>query len=727
MPIVFDNESKIFNITTKNTSYLCGLADDGVLLHIAYGKRIKKLKSLNNIITFNFRSMSTKDLKELKGSTDTLPQEYPCFGSADLRTPAFHATYENGSTVTRLRYKTHRIIKGKPELDGLPATYTENDNEADTLIINMHDELTGLEVNLYYTAFTELDAIARHAEIVNNGNENININTALSLSIDFHEMNYDFIHLHGAWARERHIQKTPLINGDITIESRRGSSSHHHNPFFALASKNSDEDSGDVYGFNLIYSGNFTAGTETDSYNMARAYIGINPMNFGWLLKPSEKFVTPEAVMVYSDSGIGKMSRIYHKLYRTRLARGKYRDSKRPVLINNWEATYFDFDEEKILNIAKKAKDVGVELMVLDDGWFGKRNNDKCSLGDWYVNKNKLPNGIDGLAKKINEMGLKFGLWLEPEMISPDSELYKLHPDWCLHVTGRERNTARSQLLLDLSRVDVRDYIIKTISDILESAPISYIKWDYNRNMSEVGSALLPANQQCEVYHRYILGLYDVLEKITSRFPDVLFESCAGGGGRFDCGMMYYMPQCWTSDDTDAIERLYIQHGTSLCYPVSFMGAHVSAVPNHQTGRTTNIQLRGDVAMFGRFGYELDLSSLTEEELNIVKEQIKKYHELEDVIHKGDMYRIKSPYDDNIVSWEFVSEDGNTVIMAIYTIMGTVHAPYHKIKFKALDPDATYLNIDTNEQYDGDVLMTIGLNYEPRNNFHSTVEVYKKI
>ncbi len=726
MSIIYDETNKVFNISTNNTSYLCKVTDDGVLLHIYYGKKIKELKSLSGIIDFKEYAFSATDIFNPAGSTDTLPQEYPCYGSVDLRTPAYNAVYEDGSSVTILRYKEHKITNGKPKLLGLPATYTENDNEAQTLIITMNDSLKNVDVNLYYTAFAEHDAIAKHIEIVNNSDEAYSITSALSSCIDISGADFDFVHLQGAWARERHIQKVPLINGSVSIDSKRGSSSHHHNPFFALASKNADEETGEVYGFNLIYSGNFVAGVEVNAYNTARAYIGINPFNFSWQLNAGEKFVTPEAVLVYSDSGYGKMSRTYHKLYRTRLARGKFRDSKRPVLINNWEATYFNFNEEKIINIAKKAKEVGVELMVLDDGWFGKRDTDNCSLGDWVVDKNKLPDGLDSLARKINDLGMKFGLWFEPEMVSPDSDLYRAHPDWCIHVKDRTRNISRNQLILDLSRDDVCDYIINAISTVLSSAPISYVKWDMNRNMSEVGSALLPPNQQREVTHRYFLGLYKVLEAITGKFPDILFESCSGGGGRFDGGMMHYMPQCWTSDNTDAVERLYIQYGTSMVYPVSSMGAHVSAVPNHQTGRTTDIKMRGDVATFGRFGYELDLATLTDKELETVKEQIERYHELEDAIHHSDMYRLKSPFDGNAVSWEFVSDDRNTVILAAYTIMCSVQGATHKIKLQGLDPDAKYQNTNSGILYGGDVLMNIGINYNTDRDFKSDIVVFKK-
>lgn len=727
MPIMFDEKTRIFNISTKNTSYICGLVDDGVLIHLGYGKKTKSLGDFKNHILFKSRGFAPQDLPELESSTDVLPQEYPCYGSADLRTPAFHAVYEDGSTVTKLRYKSHKIIDGKPGLNGLPATYVEETNEAQTLVITMTDELKGLDVNLYYTAFYDYDVIARHTEIVNNGKGNVEVLSALSCCVDFHENNYDFLHLQGTWTRERHIERVPLIYGNVSVDSKRGASSHYHNPFFALVSKTADEDHGEAYGFNLIYSGNFVAGTEVTAFDMSRAYIGINPFNFCWQLGAGETFVTPETVLTYSAEGIGRMSRNFHKIFRKRLARGKYRDSKRPVLINNWEATYFEFNEEKIVNIAKKAKEMGVELMVLDDGWFGKRDTDNCSLGDWVVDKNKLPNGIDGLVKKINDLGMDFGLWFEPEMVSPDSDLYRAHPDWCLHVPERTRTQSRRQLILDLSRDDVCEYIIKAVGDVLRSAPITYVKWDMNRNMSEIGSALLPADKQREVAHRYILGLYKVLEALNQQFPDVLFESCSGGGGRFDAGMMYYMPQCWTSDCTDAVERLYVQHGTSVTYPISSMGAHVSAVPNHQTGRTTPIEMRGDVATFGRFGYELDLAKLTDEELEVVKKQIVRYHELEDIIHKGDMYRLKSPFDGYVVSWEYLSEDKESVVVANYNIKCKPLACITKIKLKGLDPDAKYQNTTTGEIFGGDTLMNFGINYFPEKDYMSEITLYKKV
>ena len=727
MSITFNEKSKTFNISTKNTSYICGIADSGLLVHIYYGKKTGDIGCTEDLTAYYGNAFTPIEPDIVNGTgANTAQFEYQS-ADTDYRTPAISVIAADGSPTVRLRYKSHKIFDGKPKLSGLPAVYTESDSEAQTLIITLKDDYTGLTVDLKYTAMYEFDAITRSAEIINNGTADASVMCALSCMVDFCGTDFDFVHLHGAWARERHIERVHVAHGNISIDSKRGASSHHHNPFFALCSKNADEDAGEVYGFNLIYSGNFIAGAEKNAWDITRAYIGINPFNFKWNLKPGESFVTPEAVLVYSDSGFGKMSRIYHKLYRTRLARGKYRDTSRPVLINNWEATYMEFDEEKILDIAKKAKDLGIELMVLDDGWFGHRDSDNSSLGDWYSDKRKLPNGVEGLAKKVTEMGMKFGLWFEPEMISPDSDLMKAHPDWYMHTNDRAPALGRNQLILDYTRDDVCEYIINAVSNILENAPVSYVKWDMNRNMSDIGSPMLSAQNQQEAAHRYILGLYKVMDALTSRFPDVLFESCSGGGGRFDGGILYYMPQGWTSDDTDAVERMYIQYGTSLVYPSSCMAAHVSAVPNHQTGRVTPLKTRGDVAMCGRFGYELDLTKLTAEESEIVKEQINRYHKLEGIIHNGDMYRIKSPFEGNTVSWEFVSEDKNTVVLCVYKILTKVEHELESIKLKGLIPDAMYKNTQTGNIYRGDALMNIGLKKHGFTDFSSEITVFEKL
>ena len=591
MSITFDEREKVFHLTTKNTSYIMKVAKEKYLSHVYWGRKIKtpdmENAQLNRFISFD----AVPDTKDRGYSLDFVCQEYPVGCGTDYRIPAVQAVFSDGSRAVELIYDSYKITSGKPKLKGLPATYIEDASEADTLEIVLTDTLKSMKVVLMYTAYNEIDAITRSVRIINESSEQILLEKVMSASVDYETSDYDFVELSGAWGRERHIERNRLRSGIQSIESRRGASSHQLNPFFALASKNANEEYGEVYGFNLVYSGNFTAGVEVDQIFKARAYIGMNDYDFSWLLESGESFQAPEAVMVYSSHGFGEMSRVYHRLYRKRLVRGKYRDAIRPILANNWEATYFDFNEEKILELAKTASELGIELLVLDDGWFGKRNSDNCSLGDWYVNKEKLPDGIGGLAEKVKEYGILFGLWFEPEMVSPDSDLYKAHPDWCIHIPGRERTECRNQLTLDLSREDVCEYIIKTVSQVLDEAAIGYVKWDMNRHMSELGSAGLPPKRQKEMPHRYMLGLYHVMEEIVSKHPDVLFESCSGGGGRFDPGMLYYMPQTWTSDDTDAVERLYIQYGTSLVYPVSAMGCHVSAVPNHQANRMTSLSI----------------------------------------------------------------------------------------------------------------------------------------
>lgn len=725
MSICYDEINKIFNLSTPNTSYLFGLFDNKVLTHIYYGKRIESDFEIKDVYNYENRAFSPV----YDGIADCdLPLEFPCYGSPDLRIPAFHARYKDGSTVTKLEYNGHKIAAGKPKLSGLPASYIESDSEADTLYIELADDVTGIKVVLMYTVYNDRDIITRSVKVINNGKDDVELLRIMSMSLDITDAKeYDFIHLPGAWARERHIERRSVINGGIYIDSKRGASSHHHNPFICIADKNTTEYSGEAYGFALVYSGNFTAGVEMNSEDIMRAYMGINDFNFRWNLEPGEEFQAPEVIMTYSPCGINKMSQNFHSLVRNRLVRGKYRDAQRPVLINNWEATYFDFNEEKIVNIAKTAKELGVELMVLDDGWFGKRNSDNCSLGDWVVDKNKLPNGIEALAKRINDMGMKFGLWFEPEMVSPDSDLYRKHPEWAMQVKGRKSSLGRNQLILDLSRSDVCDYIIGFMTDILNNAPISYIKWDMNRNMSEAGSLLLPAKKQQEFSHRYMLGLYRVLETLTTRFPDVLFEGCSGGGGRFDLGMFYYYPQFWTSDDTDAGERMYIQYGTSLLYPTSTMGAHVSAVPNHQVHRVTSIETRGNIAMMGRFGYELDLATLSDNEKAIVREQIKTYKKWGQVIHTSDMYRLKSPFDTNHFAVEFVSEDKKHIIVIYGNILGEPNARVDRLKLKGIERNAKYQLLDSDKIYGGDVLESIGIPMKNEGDFTSTMMIFERV
>ncbi|GFP75230.1 alpha-galactosidase [Clostridium fungisolvens] len=712
MGITFNEDNKVFHLQAKDTSYIMQIVKDGYLAHLYWGKKIRNVNEKDMLVYRGRTSFSANpDDKDKIFSLDTLPQEYPAYGNTDFRTPAYQLQLENGSTITDLRYESYTISKGKPKLNGLPATYVEAEDEAETLEIVLIDSLIGLRVHLLYTVFEKYNVITRSARFVNEGNCNLKLLRGLSMSLDFMRDDFDFLHLNGSWARERHIIREKLTPGMHTIESRRGASSHEHNPFIAIISQDCTEEKGEAYGLSLVYSGNFLAQAEINMYKSTRVSLGINPFDFSWLLEPGQDFQTPEVVMVYSSEGLGAMSRTYHKLYRTRLCRGRYRDKTRPILINNWEATYFDFDAEKLINIAKEAKKLGIELFVLDDGWFGKRNSDDCSLGDWVVDKNKLPDGLKSLGDRINDLNMKFGLWFEPEMVSPDSDLYRAHPDWCLHVPERTRSTARTQLILDLSREDVCDYIAKAISQVLSSAPISYVKWDMNRNMTEVGSKLLSADRQRETAHRYILGLYKIMDKLTDEFEDVLFEGCSGGGGRFDPGILYYMPQIWTSDDSDAVERLKIQYGTSILYPASTMGAHVSAVPNHQVGRNTPLKMRGDVAMSGNFGYELDLTKFTEKEKKEVKEQVMQYKELRALIQFGDMFRLVSPFEGkgNETAWMYVSEDKNEAMVAYFRILAEADAPVRKLRLIGLDPDKDYLVSECEGIFGGDELMYSGI------------------
>ena len=724
--ITFKNN--VFHLATKDTSYVMGVFG-GRLLNLYYGKRIVCVPEIDYMLpSTDLRAFSCADIRinGKKASTDNLTMEYSTFGSADLRTPAFSAVYEDGSSVTRFEYEDYKIYDGKYTIPGLPSVYSEKGDKVSSLQIVLSDKVKCVTATLNYAVFEDYNAITRSVKIENVGKIAFDIEKVMSLCFDFRRADFDMITLNGAWARERLPERAAVRIGTQEISSMRGITSHHENPFIALVDKNTDENIGEAYGFNLIYSGNFIAGVQRDSYNMARVYMGINPQNFKWKLEPGESFWSPEAVSVYSDCGLGKMSRAFHRLYRERLCRGKHRDIRRPVLINNWEATYFNFNEEKIISIAKSAKQAGIELMVLDDGWFGKRNSDNCSLGDWVANLEKLPNGVEGLAKKVHALGMQFGLWMEPEMISPDSDLYRAHPDWCLHIEGRESSLGRNQLVLDLTRSEVRDYIKSVFDRLLSDGNISYIKWDMNRSMTEVGSAVGGADAQGKVYHAYVLGLYDIMDYVAKTYSDVLFEGCSGGGARFDAGILNYFPQIWTSDDTDALERVFIQYGTSMCYPYSAMGAHVSAVPNHQVYRTTPIKMRGDISICGQLGYELDLNKLSETDMDIVGKQVSDYKELSEVFHKGDLYRLMIPIDNNAAVNEFVSADQNTVIVCTYILKATPNAPYDYVKLKALCSDAIYEDRN-GKRYSGEYLMNFGVPIKYTADYESELIVLRRI
>ena len=709
MAIVYDASSKTFNLSTSKTSYVLKVLGSNHVAHVYWGKKIKA-KNLDYVLrSKNWGSFLTNTDNIDDFMLEMTPQEYPGYGSTDLRTPAVELQFSDGTSATDFRYESHNIYAGKNKLNNLPATYVEDENEAMTLELTLVDSLKNVKLILSYSVFEEFDAITRSVKIINESNEDVNINRVLSANVDFRDSDYELLQLSGAWARERHIIRKEIRSGSQSIESRRGSSSHAQNPFMALVRKDTTEQHGEVYGFSLVYSGNFLAQVEVDTHSQTRVSLGINPHGFEWHLNANEEFQTPEAVMVYSSEGLNKMSQIYHTLYRTRLARGYWRDRVRPILINNWEATKFSFNEEKILDIAKSAADVGIELFVLDDGWFGERNDDYRGLGDWYPNTNKLPSGISGLSKKVNDLGLSFGLWIEPEMVNKDSELYRNHPDWIISTPNRSDSHGRNQYVLDFSRHEVVDYIHEMISKVLRESNISYIKWDMNRSITECYSKAFPKEQQGEVMHRYILGVYDLYERLINEFPKILFESCSSGGGRFDPGMLYYAPQAWASDDSDAIERLKIQYGTSMVYPISSIGAHVSEIVNQQVFRNTPIETRANVAYFGAFGYELDLNELTELEKQKVKEQVEFIKQYRELIHKGKFYRLQSPFENNITAWMVVSDDKKEAIVGWYKVLNDVNESFKRIKLKGLNENLNYYIEQKGEYHYGDELMNLGM------------------
>lgn len=714
MAIQFLEKEKMFKLDTVNSSYIIEIGEGDYLLHLYYGGllpdyNVKDLKFRGFFASFspNSPSVNRDDF-----SADLAPMEYSCNGTGDFRVSALQVRNHDGNCSTDIRYLSHKIYQGKPELKGLPALYAKED-EAETLEILAEDKVTGLNVILLYTVFEQSPSMTRSVRVQNNSQVPLNLERVHSVCIDFPGMDYEMTHLYGQWFKERSVAKRKLQHGLQGIASKRGSSSHNHNPFMALSKEGATETAGEVFGFNLVYSGNFSIEIEVDSRNTARLIGGINPTDFNWLLEPGEEFTAPEMVMVYSDQGMGEMSRIFHKLYMSHLVRGKWRDVKRPILINSWEAAYFDFDDDKLVAFAEEASKLGIEMLVMDDGWFGHRNQDNSSLGDWYVNENKLKGGIGSLIQRVNATGLKFGIWYEPEMISPDSDLFRAHPDWYLHVPGRESSLARQQYVLDMSRSDVRDNIFEQMKAVLANNNIEYLKWDFNRNLTEVGSALLPAERQKEVFHRFVLGTYDLMDRFTKAFPDILFENCSGGGGRFDPGMLYYSPQIWCSDNTDAIERLTIQFGSSLCYPVSTMGAHVAARPR------TPLSTRAAVALSGSFGYELDPRKLTEEEKEEVRAQIKEYHTYNNVIQKGDLYRLIDPNENHFhCAWEYVSPDQSEALLTVVT-MRLGETPYFVLRLQGLCEDKLYEDVETGEVYSGALLMKAGINLTPRGSGHS--------
>ena len=713
MSIVFHEKNRMFHLFNDKISYIMAVLPNGQMGQLYFGKRIHQREDYSYLLEMMARPMGSYVFENDRTlSLEHVKQEYGVYGSTDYRCPAVEILQENGSRISDFCYKSHTVSGGKPKLKGLPATYTESDSEAETLTLVLEDKVTGIELELLYTLFAGSGIIARSARFLNCGKKPVHLLKAMSLCMDLPDHDYDWIQFSGAWARERYPKKRRLETGIQSVGSMRGHSSHEHNPFVILKRPTADEFQGEVIGFSLIYSGNFLAQAEVDTHDTTRVLLGINPEWFDWKLEPGEEFQTPEAVMVYTDRGMNDMSQTFHRLFQKRLARGYWRDRERPILINNWEATYFDFTEERIVEIAKKAKEQGIELFVLDDGWFGKRTSERAGLGDWKANPERLPEGITGLAQKIEALGMKFGLWFEPEMVNKDSDLYREHPDWILSVPERRQSQGRYQYVLDFSRKEVVDYIYDRMAEILGSGKVSYVKWDMNRSITECWSAALPADRQGEVFHRYILGVYDLYDRLNTAFPEVLFESCASGGGRFDPGLLYYAPQGWASDDTDAAERLKIQYGTSYCYPISSIGAHVSASPNHQIMRSTPLYTRANVACFGTFGYELDLNRLTAEEQEEVKRQTAFMKKYRSVLQFGSFYRLESPFEGNVTAWMSVSGDRKTAVVGWYRTLNGINMGYTRVKLRGLEPDSVYRVSEDGAlrgEYYGDELMNVGL------------------
>lgn len=642
-------------------------------------------------------------------SLDTLPQEFPSYGVGDYRNNCVGVCQADGTRAADFRYVSWEIREGAHKIPGLPCLFDE-DETAETLVIFLEDAASSLKLELYYVVFADRDVIARSARITNGGKEAVRLEKMMSACLELPNGSWEAIHFHGRHAMERRLERLPLMHGTMEVGSRRGTSSHQHNPGVILCSPDATEEHGGCYGLSLIYSGSFSMEIEMDQMDSVRAVCGINPEFFEYRLEPGEAFDTPQLMMTYSGSGLGRMSANFHSIIRHNLCRGKYKFARRPVLINNWEATYFDFNEEKILSIARQASELGIEMLVLDDGWFGSRDSDNAGLGDWFVNTDKLKGGLADLVTGINGLGMKFGIWIEPEMVNEDSRLYREHPDWALTIPGRKPCRSRNQLVLDMSRSEVRDYVFDSIAAVLKSANVEYVKWDMNRSICDVYSAVLPKERQGEVYHRYVLGIYDLMERFTSSFPNILFEGCSGGGGRFDPAILYYSPQIWCSDDTDGIERLEIQYGTSFFYPISAVGSHVSAIPNHQTGRRTPLATRGVVAMAGSFGYEMDLNLLTEDEKEAVKAQVEDYKKYYDLIHNGDYYRLTSPQGDSgFTAWQFVSGDKTRTLLNLVITHVRANAPDLWFKLRGLDPEKRYRLEENGRIYSGSALMNAGI------------------
>ncbi|MBS7577007.1 MULTISPECIES: alpha-galactosidase [unclassified Enterococcus] len=704
--IIFNQQRRIFHLSTPQMSYVMQVLPSGHLTHLYWGDQLKDaaLDYLINEIKRASYIADTDGIKEFK--LERLPIEYPAYGNSDLRKPAFVLEHADGSNISDFRYVDFEVQSKLLKPKNLPGL---EDERGETLIITLIDEEKQLKMQQFYGLNHQTAALVRFVTIENIGSEVTQIAELSSACIHIDDTNQKLLHLSGGWARELHYQQSELTQNGQVIESLRGQSSHEHQPFIALADSQFNEDYGEIRAMSLLYSGDFRASVTMEMHDALRLQIGLNPAQFSWRLEAGEKFETPAALLVYAKNGLQEMSQTFRNSYQQFLVRGHHQWQERPILINSWEAFYFDLEEARLLNFAKESADLGIELFVLDDGWFGRRDNASSSLGDWQVDLRKFPNGLGSFSQKIKALGLKFGLWVEPEMISPDSQLYRQHPEWVLGTPNRRPSLSRDQWVLDLTNPAVRDYLVETFTGIFKSAAVDYVKWDFNRSLTEIGSQFLPKSRQRETAHRYVLGLYDILERLTSAFPNVLFENCAGGGGRFDAGMTYYMPQTWASDDTDAIERLAIQAGATMLYPSASMGCHVSASPNHQNGRLTSLKTRGIVAMQGNFGYELDVLTLTEAEKKEIKQQVAFYKRIRQTVQFGEHYYLRTAQRENAKAWLYLSADFHEVIVSYVQILAKANTPSKRLRLVGLDTDSYYQIDGTEIIRRGDELMQVGL------------------
>ena len=711
MSIHVNEEHKLFHLQTAKTSYIFKILENGNAGQLYYGPQIPVKKDYPNLASREEHDCTnTLTVDQSDFQLELIKQDYAGLGKGDYRYPAYQITYPNGSRTSEFEYTGYEVADGKERLKNMPSAFDDQGDDSQTLTVTFKDELANLVLQLHYTVFEKEDVIVRSATFINHGQEAVTLDRALSLQLDLPDHDYDMLQFSGSWARERHLIRTPLRSGIQSIGSLRVASSHQQNPFFALARPHTDNHQGSAFGFNFIYSGNFIDSVEVDQFDTTRVLVGINPDDFGWKLANGESFQTPEAVMTYTSDGLNQMSQQLGAFYQDHLINQHFAHQDRPILINNWEATFMDFNEAKLMKIVDQADKLGIEMFVLDDGWFGHRDDDKSSLGDWFVDQKKFSNGISGFADRVHDKGMKFGLWFEPEMISIDSKLYEKHPDWMIATPGRQGTPARNQYVLDITRQEVVDYLFEHMSAIIKQTKLDYIKWDMNRNITEMYGAKLPADQQLEFPHRYILGVYQLYARLTEAFPKVLFESCASGGGRFDLGMMYYAPQAWCSDDTDAVERIKIQDGTSYGYTQNMWGAHVSAVPNDQVGRLTSLDTRAAVAYFGDFGYELDITKMAADELATIKKQVAFYKQYRHLFQFGKFYRLDNPdtNNDNVYGWQVVNEDRSEAILTRFQILNGANPAYIRVYFAGLDPEATYTVNDGEEHFSGAELMNAG-------------------